>query len=208
MNMSLTQIKIPKTKHFALLVVDMLNDFVYGAMKCPNAKKILPKIKSLIKTMRENNIPVFYCNDAHLPNDDYEFKLWGPHALKGSYGAKVINELKPSGVDYMVPKRTYSAFYNTKLDSLLKKEFCKKSLGVLIISGIHTDICAKHTVFDAFIRGYDVLVAKDGVTSFSEKDHKSALEYMKKNYGAKILKTSEIIELVKEQTQIHIERKD
>jgi nicotinamidase-related amidase len=188
-----------ENKRYAVLVVDMLNDFVYGKMKCERTKKIIPKIKSLLEITKENGIPVFYCNDAHLPQDNYEFKLWGPHAIKGTLGARVISDLKPSKSDYVVPKRTYSAFYNTKLDSLLRQKFGKKGPDGLIIAGIHTNICAKHTAYDAFVRGFDVIVAEDGVTAFTQKDHKFGLDYMKQNYGTKVLKTSEIMRMVRKQ---------
>ena len=188
--------KTAKRVSYAVLVVDMLNDFVYGKLKCTKAKKIIPKIKSLLDVSREKGIPVFYCNDSHLSSDNYEFKLWGRHALKGTKGARVIDDLMPSSHDGIVPKRTYSAFYNTKLDDLLKKKFGNKGPDVLIITGIHTNICAKHTAFDAFVRGYDIMIPEDGVTAFQEQDHSIALDYMKTNYGAKIIKTSQLINLI------------
>lgn len=188
--------KTVKNPSYALLVVDMLNDFVYGKLKCTRAKKIIPKIKSLLDVSREKGVPVFYCNDAHLKSDSYEFQLWGPHALKNTKGARIIEDLAPSSSDAIVPKRTYSAFYNTKLDDLLKKKFGDRGPDVLIITGIHTDICVKHTAFDAFVRGYGVILPEDGITSFQEQDHVSALDYMKTNYGTKITKTSQLINLI------------
>ncbi len=186
--------EMEKKQHYAVLVVDMLNDFVYGKLRCARAEKIIPKIQLLLELSKSKKIPIFYCNDAHLPEDDYEFKLWGPHALKGTKGAEVITDLKPSKADFVVPKRTYSAFYDTTLDSLLKKKFGKDGPVVLIIAGIHTNICAKHTAYDAFVRGYSIVIPEDAVTSFKEQDHKYALDYMRTNYGAKILKTSELID--------------
>jgi nicotinamidase-related amidase len=188
--------KATKSPSYALLVVDMLNDFVYGKLKCSRAKKIIPKIKSLLNISREKGIHVFYCNDAHLSSDNYEFKLWGPHALKGTKGARVIDDLMPTSHDGIVPKRTYSAFYNTTLDDLLKRKFGNKGPNVLIITGIHTNICAKHTAFDAFVRGYDIMIPEDGVTAFLERDHTAALDYMKTNYGIKIIKTSQLVDLL------------
>lgn len=188
--------KTTKRKSYSILVVDMLNDFVYGKLKCTSAKKIIPKIKLLLDLSRKKGIPIFYCNDAHLTSDNYEFKLWGPHALKGTKGARVITDLTPSSRDLVIPKRTYSAFFNTKLDDLFKKKFGAKGPDVLIITGIHTNICAKHTAFDAFVRGYDIIIPEDGVTAFQEKDHTAALDYMKINYGAKIMKTSKLIDLI------------
>ncbi|HKZ62447.1 MAG TPA: isochorismatase family protein, partial [Nitrososphaera sp.] len=83
-----------KEARYAILVVDMLNDFVHGKLKCERAKRIIPNIKLLLDSARENKTPIFFCNDEHLPIDTYEMKLWGPHAMKGTEGARVIVELK------------------------------------------------------------------------------------------------------------------
>ncbi len=189
--------KREEKKRYAVLVVDMLNDFVYGKLKFNRAKKIIPKIQSLLEITKEIGVPTFFCNDAHQKTDSYEFNLWGPHALKGTSGAKIIKDLKPSKFDHIVLKRTYSAFYNTKLDNFLEKSFGKKGPDGLIIVGIHTNICAKHTAYDAFVRGFEVIVPEDGVTAFTERDHRFGLDYMKQNYGAKILKVSHVIQLLK-----------
>lgn len=53
-------------KKYAILVVDMLNDFVTGALKCDRGLAIVPKTAELVKGAREKNIPVIFCNDAHL----------------------------------------------------------------------------------------------------------------------------------------------
>ena len=185
-----------KKLNYAVLVVDMLNDFIYGNLKCTEAKKIIPKIKSLLDMSQEKGIPIFYCNDAHLPSDNYEFKLWGSHALKGTKGAMVIEDLVQSNNYNLVPKRTYSAFYHTKLDSLLKKKFGNKGPDAIIITGVHTNICVKHTAFDTFVRGWNIIIPKDCVTAFQKQDHDSALKYMKINYGAKIMKTSQLIDFL------------
>ena len=105
---------------YAILVNDMLNDFVDGKLGCERVGQLVPKIKSFIENARRKNVPLFYCNDEHLLHDTYEFKLWGPHAIKGSEGAKVVDQLKPAVVDYVITKRTYSSFKGTDLDRLLR----------------------------------------------------------------------------------------
>ena len=166
----------------------MLNDFVTGKLKCDRAKNIIPNLKKLIESAREKRVPVIYCNDSHLPIDG-ELKVWGPHAMKGTKEAQVIPELKPGKNDFIVDKRTYSAFFETGLDPLLR------DLGVdtVIITGMHTNICDRHTSADAFFRGYKVVVAKDGVEAFTDKDQVEGLEYLKTNYKADIKTVDEII---------------
>ena len=49
------------------------------------------------------------------------------------------------------------------LKELLQSFYKGQSVNCLIVTGIHTDICVKHTVYDAFLNGYNITVAKDGV---------------------------------------------
>jgi nicotinamidase-related amidase len=182
-----------KKRRYAILVVDMLNDFVHGKLKCERAKRIIPNIKLLIDSARRKEIPVLYCSDEHLMIDTYEMKLWGPHAMKGTEGAKVIEELKPHESDYIIPKRTYSAFDGTALDKALKELYNGKGADTVILTGMHTHICGIHTAYDAFVRGLGIIVPEDGVEAFTENDHVLGLDYMKRVYGAKIRKVSDII---------------
>jgi nicotinamidase-related amidase len=180
-------------ERIAILVNDMLNDFIKGALKSDRASKIIPSIKDLIYVARTKGIPVFYCNDEHLKNDP-ELKIWGIHSMKGTEGSKVIPELKPKPHDRIVPKRFYGSFDSTNLDTLLKESYNGKGITTLIITGIHTHICVKHTSYGAFIRGYNIIIPEDAVNAFTKEDHESGLSYIKNTYGAQLMRTSEIIE--------------
>lgn len=166
----------------AILVVDMLNDFVTGALKCDRGLAIVPKTAELLRAARAKNVPVIFCNDAHLKDIDHELKLWGDHAIAGTKGAEVIPELELCATDYVVPKRRYSGFFHTDLDLLLKE------LGVdtVILTGLHAHMCVRHTAADAYQLGYDVVVAKDATDSFTEEDYLYGIKYLKETYGAKV----------------------
>ena len=170
----------------------MLTDFIKGALKSDRASKIISSIKDLICVARTKGIPVFYCNDEHLEKDP-ELKIWGPHSMKGTEGSKIIPELKPEPRDHVVPKRFYGSFDSTNLDTLLKESYNGKGITTLIITGIHTHICVKHTSYGAFIRGYNIVIPEDAVNAFTKEDHESGLSYIKNNYGAQLMRTSEII---------------
>lgn len=166
----------------AILVVDMLNDFVTGALKCERGLSIVPQTAKLLDGARKAGVPVIFCNDAHLKGIDHELKLWGDHAIAGTPGAQVIPELNLSKNDYVVPKRRYSGFFHTDLDLLLKE------LGVdtVIMTGLHTHMCVRHTSADAYCLGYNVVVAKDATNSFTEEDYNYGLKYLVDTYGAEI----------------------
>ena len=58
--------------HAAVLVVDMLQDFVYGALACDRGKAIVPATARLLDAAREAGIPVIFCNDARLFHFSYQ----------------------------------------------------------------------------------------------------------------------------------------
>lgn len=179
---------------YAVLVVDMLNDFVTGALKCDRGLAIVPHVKKLCDDARKHNIPVIFCNDAHHPGIDREFEIWGEHALIGTKGAEVIPELGlDEKIDFVVPKKRYSGFFQTSLDLLLKE------LGVdtVIMAGLHAHMCVRHTSADAFQYGYHVIAATDCMDSFTKEDYESGIKYLHDVYGAKLLTSIEIEKLYK-----------
>jgi nicotinamidase-related amidase len=170
----------------ALLVIDMLNDFVLpGApLEVPETRNVIKVIRKEIDRAHADGRPVLYVCDAHEP-DDKEFKKfrWPAHAVKGTKGAEVVEELKPAPKDIVVRKNTYSGFYGTKLEETLKQ------LGAdsLRLTGCVTHICIMFTTADAVLRDYQVTVVQDGVAGLAREDHDAALRIMKNVMGAKIV---------------------
>ena len=177
---------------YAIFVIDMLKEFIEGSIPAKDAKTIIPNIKTIVEKAHDKSVPVFYLCDAHEEGDP-ELKIWGPHAMKGSEGAKVVDELTPKSNDIVIEKRTYTGFFNTPLDEKLKE------LGVssIIMTGIHTHICVQHSAADAFYRGYDIIIVEDATAAATDVSHKQGLETMKSLYGAKIMKTEDVLQLFK-----------
>jgi nicotinamidase-related amidase len=81
--------------HSALVVVDMLNDFVDGVLGNPAAKEIVGPISSIAGHARTSDEwLVVFANDAHHLSD-VELGVFPPHAMAGTTGAAVIDELRP-----------------------------------------------------------------------------------------------------------------
>lgn len=174
----------------AIIVVDMLNDFVTGALACDRGKAIVPHLAKFLDEARKVGVPVIFANDCHSPGIDREFKVWGPHAIEGTKGAEVIPELKLNKeIDYVVPKKRYSGFFQTGMDALLRE------LGVdtVIITGLHAHMCCRHTAADAFQLGYEVEVASDCTDAFTLEDYNIGIKYLKEVYGAKVMTSDEFI---------------
>ena len=103
----------------ALIVIDMLNDFVDGSLGNPAAKEIIAPIAALVGPARgTDEWVVVYANDAHRASD-VELRVFPPHAMAGTPGAAVTGELEPHAHDVVVPKRFYSAFTETELEQQL-----------------------------------------------------------------------------------------
>ncbi len=172
------------TSQKALLIIDMLNDFVLdGApLKVPKIERIIEPIKREMGKARNEGYQVIYLCDSH-DEDDKEFDLFPPHAVRNTEGSKIIEDLKPEGNDIIVRKKTFSGFFNTNLDEILQKLSVKK----LIVTGNVTNICILYTVAGAVMRGYKVDVVKDAVIGLNRKDHEFALEQMNKILKANIV---------------------
>lgn len=180
-----------------LLVVDMLNDFITGSLANPAAKETVNPIASLLEVARSRpDWLAIYANDAHRPGD-IEFEVFGEHALAGTDGAEVITELTPEAkLDEVVGKRYYSAFTQTDLESTCRVN----DIGQLVIVGQHTDCCVRHTTYDAFLRGIDVVVVSDATAVFeplSEVPHEvrqdAALSYLSTFYKAEAVSSDELL---------------
>jgi nicotinamidase-related amidase len=174
----------------ALVIADMLDDFVTGALANPNAERIVEPLARLLEHARADpGWVVVFSNDAHHASDP-ELRVWGEHAMAGSPGAQVIAQLEPQpGPSEIVsPKRAYGAFDGTGLDEQLR------GLGVdeVVICGQHTHICVRHSAYGALIRGYRVTIPPDGVCAFEGVDGDAALDYLVMAYGATLTNVAQL----------------
>jgi nicotinamidase-related amidase len=164
-----------KPAESAIVVIDMLNDFITGSLKVEPARAIIPNIKALLDAARTAGVPVVYSCDAHSP-DDHEIRVaWQPHAMAGTEGAKVVAELAPAPGDHVSAKTTYSGFYKTDLDEFLTSRGVK----TVVLTGVLTNCCIQYIAGEAFVRGYRVVVPADCVATFTPKEHDDALAYIK-----------------------------
>lgn len=170
----------------ALLIIDMLNDFVLenSPLEVPSTRSIIPSLKNEIKKAREEEIPIIYIMDSHQEDDaEFEKMNWPAHAVKGTPGSNVIDDLKPENGDIIIEKTNYSAFYNTELDNILKK----LKIDTLIITGTMTHVCILFTAYDGALRGYNVKVPKKCVAGQKKDDDEFAFKIMQDVLGAKII---------------------
>ncbi|MGB9728578.1 MAG: cysteine hydrolase family protein [Thermoprotei archaeon] len=177
-----------------IIVVDMQNDFVdlKGKLSVPTAIKTVKNIKRLIENARNHNVPIIYTQDWHM-KDDPEFRIWGEHAVANTWGAEIIDELKPHENDIIIKKLRYDAFYGTQLEHVISRVLKKD---ILIIVGTVANICVLHTAGSAALRWFDVIVPIDGISALTEFDLHSTLRQIDFLYKGKIVKSVDNIAFI------------
>jgi len=178
-----------------LIVVDMLNDFCHhdGVLATSPitselyAKSIVEPVRQLVEAHRGQALPIIWLADNHA-KDDKEFDRFPPHAVKDTWGAQVIEELRPleiqnSAFEMLIPKTRYSGFYGTDLEYQL----ARLSPGTVEVCGVCTSICVMDTVGGLANRDFTVNLSKACVADFDPVGHEAALARMAGLYGATIL---------------------
>lgn len=165
-------------KRHAILVIDMLNDFVgeKAPLRCPGGEKIIPDLQKLFAWVRERNarglddVQLVHIQEAHRKNDA-DFRVRPVHAVKGTWGSDFIKELYPQGEEYIVPKRRHSGFAHTDLDLYLREE----NIDTVVVTGVWTNVCVRSTASDALYNAYKVITLSDGVHSKNDEMHEAGL---------------------------------
>lgn len=167
----------------AVLVIDMLNDFCKpgGAMVLPGYETLVGPQQAVLAAARASGGAVVHVCDSHRPSlrHDREFAKRTPHCITGTWGARIIDELKPVPGDLVVAKHRYSGFFNTNLDLTLKD----MGVDTVIAMGVVTNICVRSTVHDAFFHGYHVVVPEDCVAATGPREQESSLYDIGTHFG-------------------------
>ncbi len=151
----------------ALVIIDMQNDFVRdkGTLQVKSAPDTVPAISRLLELARGSGMRVVFSQDIHDPGDP-EFEIWPEHALRGTWGSEMIEELAPREGELVVQKVRYDAFYGTELDHMLSLWNVK----TILLCGTVANICVHYTAASAALRWYDVVIAKDAVSAVEPGD--------------------------------------
>ncbi len=191
------------TKNSALIVVDMQNDFINGALAVPNADTIIPIVNEYIKLFEKNNLMIVFTRDWH-PENHCSFKenggIWPKHCVQNTYGAEFHKDLYMPTNKYIISKaflpdlEAYSAFEKTELDDLLKKN----NIDTVFVCGLATDYCVKQTVLSALKLGYKTYLLVDAIkgVDLNNFDSEKAINEMIAN-KAKVVVFDELLNKMK-----------
>jgi nicotinamidase-related amidase len=188
-----------------LLVIDMQNEFVlpeWTSSWIPEATRQVEKIKEVIHKCREKNIPIIYTVFSKTYNY-YDRPLTGEYMpnrfpelgneQEWFTDGKIYSGLLPEKDDIIIHKPSYGAFYDTPLDTILKR------LGkdTIIICGTLTNCCCGTTARQGYERGYKVIFGSDITSTYTREMQESELGILRFAF-AKVMDSAEIINFLDE----------
>jgi ureidoacrylate peracid hydrolase len=171
----------------AIIVVDMQNAFVKNGgyldltgHDISATQKIIPPCRKIITAFRSRGVKIIYFQMGYSPDLSDKGALDSPGTLKsrvlnfinrhpefkdkvyiyGTWGAEIIDELKPETGDITIKKQRYDGFFGTNLDLILKTVGIK----YLFFIGTATNICVESTIRHAFFLDYFPVLISDAVS--------------------------------------------
>jgi nicotinamidase-related amidase len=146
-----------------------------------NVAEIIEPIVGLVTAAGEADVELVYVNDNYgdftATRDDIV-----RDALEGRRPELVKPILPSDGVDFLQKVR-HSAFYSTALDHLLRQ----REVDTVVLAGQVTEQCVLYTALDAYVRHYQIRVARDAVASIVPELGDAALEMMRRNMRVEVL---------------------
>jgi nicotinamidase-related amidase len=157
-----------------LLIIDMENENAHpnGALYIGEpVRRIIPKIRELRDKVRQADGRVVHTQSVRSP-DALEFTVFKNtvRKLEGSWGAELIDELKPAEDEPLIVKRTHDCFYQTEMDALLTRFGMLPGEGHVIVTGISTRNCVQSAVMALSVRDYHVYMPMDCTAQKDEKE--------------------------------------
>ena len=158
-----------------LVVVDMQNDFIDGALGTPEAVAIVPHVREKIESFDGK---VFFTRDTHFENymsTDEGRNLPVPHCIKDTDGWQIRAELDALRRTEAIDKLTFGS---RELVDVLAAEGEIESITFV---GLCTDICviSNAMVVKAFVPEIPLLVDAKACAGVTPESHARALEAMK-----------------------------
>ncbi len=134
-------------------------------------RRALPNMVRLQAACRAAGVEVMYTVIENLTRDGrdrgLDYRITGFNVPKGSWDAKVLDEIAPVDDEMVFPKTSSNVFVSTNIDYVLRSMAIRQ----LVISGLVTDQCVNSAVRDACDLGYLVTLVTDACATYNEARH-------------------------------------
>lgn len=166
------------------LRIDMQNGFIDGAspLCIAGAAATVPTCARALEAARAHGVPVYHVRRTYAADgSDVEAVRWKAWAEGGRplSPADPISldcppELAPAPGEPVVVKPSWSAFFGTDLDALLRA----RGIGTIVLAGTTTPNCVRSTAYDGLALGFNVAVLRDATSSRSPEAQEANLADM------------------------------
>jgi nicotinamidase-related amidase len=190
--------EIADPKHSALVVIDVQNDFCSpGGLFAINGNDMssfppaLERVGKLLDGARAAGVLVIYIQNQKLPGMKSTSGGWlrfmtarsgmmeSQHCcLVGSWGAEIVDAVKPRDGEIVVHKWRSSAFVGTNLDMILRVNAIKS----VVCCGFITQGCVESTARDAGFYDYYPVVVEDAIANYHPDLHAASLMVQRTRY--------------------------
>ena len=162
-----------------LVVIDMQNDFIDGALGTPEAVAIVPKV--MVKMMNFDGL-VLATRDTH--GEDYLERQEGKklpvvHCIKGTHGWEIKDEIQQLLISQPIDKPTFGS---EALGNVLKDlNNDVEPIDSITLVGLCTDICviSNAMLLKAFLPEVPIMLDASCCAGVTPESHERALEAMK-----------------------------
>jgi ureidoacrylate peracid hydrolase len=175
----------------AVLVVDVQNDFCEPAGAAGKSGKdisaamtMIPTLQRFLVAAREHGTNVIFVQTIHEPSTDSEAWIGrrsnpdAKNCLKGTWGADFTG-VAPLSTEPVVIKHRYSAFINTRLDSVLRTLKVEN----IIVLGVATNVCVESTSRHGYMLDYHTVFISDCSAAYNQAAHDMTLKVHAKHFG-------------------------
>lgn len=200
----------------AALIIDMQNAFVskggnfdLRGIDVSGFQKVITPIKTITGAVRAKQCKIIYTAHVYAPDLSdgggpssanwhkspslvayLTHPEWRDKCLfRGTWGADIINELKPEDGDIVVDKARYSAFYGTSLSLILRTYNIK----YLLFTGVATNVCVESTIRDAYYQDYFPILISDATSNTGPSYVQEATIFNVKNLFGWVTTTASIL---------------
>ena len=153
----------PDPARTALLIIDAQREYfdADGALFTEHAAEILDNLLALLEAARRSGTRVVFVRHIHAADGSDTGRMAdfdeAPSFVAGTPGVEIIPRLVPREDEPVVDKTRYSAFVNTRLESILKTW----GVDTVLISGLMTQYCSVTTARHAHDLDYRVIFVAD-----------------------------------------------
>ncbi len=171
----------------ALIVINMLNPYghEHADLLAANAEPVVPVVAELVAGC--DGFDLVYVNDNYedfsATRDDLVRQ-----ALEGERPDLVEPIVPPAGAEFLQKVR-HSAFYSTALDHLLRE----RGIQQVVLTGQVTEQCILYTALDAYVRSFEIRVARDAVAHIDPELGEAALAMMERNMRVEIVDSADLL---------------